>query len=131
VVTRDLPDRDKLTDVTEVPIQLTARQWATVDAIMDNAAKSAVDVYSSDPEPARALRQAGWDQVPWVGERREWPPMDQVLTIRLRRDQWEFALAALAHDDPIYEELGDQQSLRLGRDAWAAITRQLHQWCQS
>jgi hypothetical protein len=120
-----LAPRGRLSGVAEVPIRLTAGQWATVDATMDNAAQSAVDTYYSDPEPALAVRQAGWDQVPWVGERREWPPMDQVLTIRLRREQWQLALDALAHDDPIYERLGDQESLRLGREAHAAITRQL------
>ncbi len=60
-------------------VQLTARQWATIDPCMDNAIKNAIDA-ASDPEPAQAIRQAGWDQVPWVGEGRRWPPMEQVLT---------------------------------------------------
>ena len=91
---------------------------------MDNAAQSAQNQYL-DPEPACAIREAGWKQVPWVGEERQWPPMDQVLTIRLRRDQWQFVLDAVAHDDPVYQELGDLDSLRYGRDAREAISRQL------
>lgn len=110
--------------MTDIPLQLTARQWATVDANMDNAAQSAQDEYL-DPEPACAIREAGSKQVPWVGEDRQWPPMDQVLTIRLRRDQWQFALASLADDDPVYQELGDLDSLRHGRDAREAISQQL------
>lgn len=105
-------------------VQLTARQWATIDACMDNAVKNAIDA-ASDPEPAQAIRQAGWDQAPWVGQGRQWPPMEQVLTIRLRRDQWQLALDALALDDPVYEQLGDEESLQLGRDAHVTVTGQL------
>ena len=110
--------------MTAIPLQMTARQWATIDAAMDNAAHNARDSFE-DPEPAHGVREAGWQQVPWVGQDRQWPPMDQVLTISLRRDQWELALDVLAADDPIYEDLGDLESLRLGRDAREAISRQL------
>ena len=110
--------------MTAIPLQMTARQWATIDAAMDNAAHNARDSFE-DPGPAHGVREAGWQQVPWVGQDRQWPPMDQVLTISLRRDQWELALDVLAADDPIYEDLGDLESLRLGRDAREAISRQL------
>ena len=110
--------------MTAIALQLTVRQWATIDATMDNAAHNARDSFE-DPEPAHGVREAGWQQVPWVGQDRQWPPMDQVLTISLRRDQWELALDVLAADDPIYEDLGDLESLRLGRDAREAISRQL------
>jgi hypothetical protein len=110
--------------VTAIPLQLAARQWATIDAAMDNAAQNARDSFA-DPEPAHAIREAGGQQVSWVGQDRQWPPMDQVLTISLRRDQWQIALDVLAADDPIYEDLGDLESLHLGRDAREAISRQL------
>ena len=105
-------------------MQLTARQWATIDATMDNAAHSARDSFE-DAEPAHAIREARWQQVPWVGQNRRWPPMEQVLTISLRRDQWQLALQQLAAAAPVYEELGDLESLHLGRDAREAISRQL------
>ena len=110
--------------MTAIPLQLTARQWATIDAAMDNAAHNDRDSFE-DPEPAQVIREAGWQQVPWVGQDRQWPTMDQVLTISLRRDQWQLALDVLAADDPIYEDLGDLESLHLGRDARVAISRQI------
>jgi hypothetical protein len=110
--------------VTAISLQLTARQWATIDAVMDNMSHNARDSFE-DPEPAHAIREAGWQQVPWVGIDRQWPPMEQVITISLRRDQWQLALDGIAADEPIYEDLGDLESLRLGRDAREAIIRQL------
>ena len=59
----------------DIALQLTARQWATIDATMDNVAQDAQDSYE-DPEPAGAIREAGRQQVPWVGRDRRWPPMD-------------------------------------------------------
>jgi hypothetical protein len=108
----------------ELSLRLTARQWATIDADMDNAAAQARDTFGDDA-PARAIRQAGWDQVPWVGPTKEWPADTQVITIRLTREQWEFVLAFLRGSAPVYEELGDETSLRLGQDAANAVQEQL------
>jgi hypothetical protein len=105
-------------------MKLTARQWATIDAIMDNAAQSAIDL-GADNERQMAIRQAGWDQVPWVGENKQWPPDDQVITIDLTTDQWLIALSELEASDPVYEEIGDVESRDLGRSAGQAIRRQL------
>ena len=110
--------------MTAISLQLTARQWATIDAVMDNVSHNARDSFE-DPEPAHAIREAGWQQVPWVGPDRQWPPMEQVITIVLRRYQWQLALDELAAADPISADLGDLDSLRLGRDAREAIIRQL------
>ena len=110
--------------MTAIALQLTVRQWATIDATMDNAAHNARDSFE-DPEPADSIRETGRQQVPWVGPDRQWPAMEQVLTMSFRRDQWQFALEQLTADDPIYEKLGDLESLHLGRDAREAISRQL------
>jgi hypothetical protein len=107
-----------------VSLTLTSRQWATVDATMDNAGQTARDV-GKDPEPAARIRQAGWEQVPWVGRAREWPPADQLIVITLGRAQWDMIVAQLIADDPVYGRLGDEDSVALGRDARSAITRQL------
>jgi hypothetical protein len=78
----------------DVALHLTARQWATVDAAMDNAARAAIDEYD-DAGPAVNIREAGWAQIPRVGEASNWPPMNQLITIALRRDQWDLVVTAL------------------------------------
>lgn len=105
-------------------LSLTARQWATVDASMDNAAW-AERASGGDDGPVRAIRQAGRDQVPWVGPEKQWPADEEAMTISLTPDQWEFVVRCLERDAPSYEELGDGTSLALGRDAECAIRAQL------
>lgn len=42
-------------------MRLTARQWATVDATMDNAAQAAIDRYEDEALPGRAsAKRAGY-----------------------------------------------------------------------
>ena len=110
--------------MAELSLRLTARQWATIDANMDNVASQARDTFGDDG-PARAIRQAGWDQVPWVGPAKDWPEDKHVLTIRLTHEQWEFALTCLRSSAQVYEELRDETSLQLGQDAEDAIQTQL------
>lgn len=78
-----------------------------------------------DDRPARTIPEAGWQQVPWVGAQKEWPPDDAVLTITLSAKQWDLAVEQLAVDHEVYAGLGDEQSLRLGQDAERAIRQQL------
>ena len=110
--------------MTSISLTLTARQWATVDACMDNLVSIAV-VKGEDVSLPRSIRQAGWDQIPWVGESRLWPPMAQLVTIDLSLEQWQLAVSRLRHDEPVYECLGDAESANLDRDAREAITTQL------
>lgn len=110
--------------MVELSLRLTARQWATIDATMDNVASHARDTFGDDG-PARAIRQAGWDQVPWVGPTKEWPEDTHVLTIRLTREQWAFARACLRSQVQVYDELSDETSLQLCRDAEDVITKRL------
>jgi hypothetical protein len=110
--------------VDSLSLRLTARQWATADAAMDNLASDAAQS-GEDDRPALMIREAGWQQVPWVGARKEWPADEEVLTITLSREQWHLVVGRLAQDHEIYADLGDQESLRLGRDAEHAIRRQL------
>ncbi|MDY7090304.1 MAG: hypothetical protein SYR96_35085 [Actinomycetota bacterium] len=63
--------------MTAIPLQLAARQWATIDAAMDTAAQNARDSFA-DPEPAHAIREAGWQQVPWVFKE----PVSSMITHR-------------------------------------------------
>jgi hypothetical protein len=91
---------------------------------MDNLASNAA-ICGEDDRPARRIREAGWRQVPWVGARKEWPPDDVILTITLSREQWDVAVGQLTVDHEVYADLGDEESLRLGRDAEHAIRRQL------
>jgi hypothetical protein len=91
---------------------------------MDNLASNAAGS-GEDDQPARRIREAGWKQVPWMGATKQWPADDEILTITLVRDQWDLAVQQLALDHEIYADLGDQESLQLGRDAEQAIRRQL------
>jgi hypothetical protein len=111
-------------DEGSISLELTARQWATIDARMDNVVSHAID---SDDEQAvqvgTAIREAGWDQAPWVEG--EWPPMEQVVTITLSLPQWRFVTAELMEAIPGWERLGDQESLDLCRSALDELLPQL------
>jgi hypothetical protein len=107
-----------------VVLTLTARQWATIDATMDNAVHAAIDDFA-DHSQAMAIREAGWEQVPWVGEAKQWPPDEQMIGIALRREQWDLVLAELDGDAASYARLGDATGLALGQDAGTAVRQQL------
>jgi hypothetical protein len=107
-----------------ISMRMTARQWATVDATMDNAAQAAIDEYEDDALPV-SVREAGWAQVPWIGDDRSWPPDERIITIVLSREQWDLVVTALAADDAVYDQLNDHESVDLGRDAHRIITQQL------
>ncbi|MCH6167048.1 hypothetical protein [Pseudonocardia alaniniphila] len=88
---------------------------------MDNTATNALHGFDEATETvARDIRQAGWDQVPWVDG--QWPPMDQVLTIRLLAVQWEFAVSHLAKS---LAWPSDDESEALERAALAEVSPQL------
>lgn len=100
--------------------QMSARTWASIDAEADNAVSLAtVDGDERTLRIAQAIREAGWNQVPWVNG--SWPPMDQVVSIRLTRAQWRFAADEARKSIAVYEELHDEQSAQLAREALAVI----------
>ena len=104
-----------------VAVQLTARSWSVIDATMDNTASNALHGFDTPTETAaRDIRQAGWDQVPWVDG--QWPPMDQILTIHLSAVQWEFAMSQIANSlaRPV-----DDESEALDRAVVAEVGPQL------
>ncbi|MFD8494905.1 hypothetical protein [Amycolatopsis sp. NPDC059657] len=101
-------------------LHMTARVWAGIDAGIDNVVSlAAVDGDEQAVRIGRDIRQAGWDQVPWVNG--DWPPFDQIIAIRLTRAQWQFAADNARESIPIYEELQDEKSAQLCRDALATI----------
>lgn len=103
-----------------VTLRMSARTWAGIDARADNVASSAaVNLDQRTLRIARAIREAGWDQVPWVDG--DWPPMDQVIAIRLTRAQWRFAADDARKSIAMNEELCDEQSAQLAWDALAVI----------
>jgi len=108
-----------------ISVPMSARVWAGIDAEIDNVVSLAA--VGGDEEAVRvgsAIREAGWDQVPWVDG--QWPPFGQTITITLTRAQWRFALAADAKSIPIYEELGDHESAGLARAAIAVVSPYLN-----
>lgn len=115
-------DKDSAEEVT---LRLTARQWATIDATIDNVV--AVAVVDPDDEDTvargRAIRQVGWDQVPWVDG--ELPPMKQEIAIRLTRAQWTRTLTQLEDTVPVLRDIGEVESERLTRDAISVVREQL------
>lgn len=103
-----------------VTLNLPVRIWAGIDAEVDNAVSSAAEEGDeATVQQGQRIRQAGWDQVPWVGG--AWPPRDQVIPIRLDQADWTFAADKARRSIPIYEELGDEVSAQLGREALAVI----------
>lgn len=107
-----------------ITIRLDAGIWSGIDGGMDNAGQDAIDL---DDQPtqlvAQEIREAGWAQVPWVDG--AWPPMDQIIAITLTRAQWRFALNDALDSQPIYESLGDGQSVQLCEAAIRMITEAL------
>lgn len=103
-----------------ITLHMPARVWAGIDAGADNVVSNAVvDGDERTAQLAQSIRQAGWDQVPWVDG--EWPPMEQVISIRLSRVQWRFAADDARACVRVYESLEDEVSAQLGRDALAVI----------
>ena len=103
-----------------ITLQMSARIWAGIDASADNVVSLAA--VGGDEEALRigkAIREAGWDQVPWVNG--AWPPMDEIISIRLTRAQWLFAADDARKSVAIHEELRDEVSAQLCRDALAVI----------
>lgn len=70
-------------------LRLTARSWASLDAAADNAmSNNAIDGDSQVVLTGGVIRQAGWDQVPWIDG--HWPAMTDVISITLTVEQWLF-----------------------------------------
>jgi hypothetical protein len=103
-----------------VTLRMSARVWAGIDAGIDNVMSTAA--VAGDERTlsiGRAIREAGWAQVPWMDG--NWPPMDQIIAIRLTRAQWRFAADEARRSIAIYEELHDEESAQLKRDALALL----------
>ncbi|MFC5994307.1 hypothetical protein ACFQE5_08800 [Pseudonocardia hispaniensis] len=104
-----------------VAVQLTARSWSVIDATMDNTAANArngLDYATEDV--ALAIRQAGQEQVPWVDG--QWPPMEQILTIRLSTADWNFAIGQVRQS---LERPVDDETESLERTVLEEVTPQL------
>lgn len=118
-------------------LQMTVRQWATIDSEMDNSAylireramsQGEVSEYDMarlgelalDEQP-RAIREAGAAQIPWTEPGKEWPPDEYVVSIELTDIQWEFVVRQLDRSVPVYQALGNTDGVRLLQDALGAI----------
>ena len=97
-----------------------AREWAVIDAVLDNAINYAVgqgDRFAV--RQGREVRRAARNQLPLVGG--NWPPMDLVISLTLDDLQWrlvaEAARSSLARShDP------DDSSTAILAAGLAAIT---------
>jgi hypothetical protein len=122
VATHDSPE-------TQIWLQFTGRQWASIDAVMDGAACDAV-ASMRDSEPFRQIRHAGWNQLsPPDAPARPWPPGEEIVAISLRSDQWDLVAAQLLEQDRRLSDhlpIRDEENLRLLLDAQAAVRAQLH-----
>lgn len=123
--------------MANIRIDLTVRQWATIDAQMDNSAylmregaAARGDVSERDmprlgslglDDLPKSIRQSGSAQVPWVEPDKVWPPDEQVLCIELSDSQWQFIARELRRAVTVYQELGDEMSRRLSEDALSVI----------
>jgi hypothetical protein len=89
----------------EVAIDMAVELWSVIDGAMDNAGSDAIDFGDEDAHAlASEIREVGGAQVPWA-ENYEWPPMDQVITIRLAVNLWRFVLEELRKSAPVYEQI--------------------------
>ena len=101
--------------MASITLRLTARKWATVDAVVDNALQAAAEDGEDTSIPAN-IRASGWAQVPWVGQERAWPPDSQVIEITLTAEEWDYSVEVL-------EGVFGQSDL--SKDAVSAIRGQL------
>lgn len=100
-------------------ITMPLRLWLVIDAQMDNKAQEARDQYWEQGgqigDPARpdvgptarlatGIRQEGVSQT-----RSEWRPSDELIEVRLTREQWEFVLAVARDRLAFYETLARQE----------------------
>jgi hypothetical protein len=103
-----------------ITLRMSARIWAGIDAGADNVVSlAAVNGDEQTVRIGKAIREAGRDQVPWVDGK--WPPLDQIIAIRLTRAQWQFAADDARNSIAICELLHDEESAQLRRDALAVI----------
>ncbi|WP_037305617.1 hypothetical protein [Amycolatopsis orientalis] len=103
-----------------ITLRMPAGVWAGIDAGIDNVVSLVAEDGDEDAvRVGESIRKAGWDQVPWVEE--NWPPLDQVIAIRLTRAQWRFAADDARESIPVHEKLHDAKSAQLCRDAVALI----------
>lgn len=110
-----------MTDSDATTARLTARSWSVVDAMMDNVGHSArFDEDTQLEDAALAVRQAGWDQIPWIDG--EWPPMDQALEIRMSPGLWRLVVERLRYSlaRPV-----DDECEALERAALVEVERQV------
>lgn len=105
-------------------LSLTAQAWAFLDSTADNdMSDNAID---GDPQVVLiggAIRQAGWDQVPWVNG--QWPAMTDIIAITLTVAQWEFLARSVEAAEAIDEELGYKDAVALGQATVQSIRSQL------
>lgn len=109
--------------MASIRTSLTAKQWSTIDAVMDNVAANAR--ITGEPSEARAdsIREAGVAQLPLS---RPWPPGDDLVSVTLPEEDWKFVLDSLEASEKINEELGLQESLTVVRSAREAVRSQLN-----
>jgi hypothetical protein len=108
--------------------------WLFIDAVMDNAAQSAVDAYDHGlAARVRSIRHLGWDETGHItrplSERGLWPPGDDVLgrlvSVPLAEGDWHFVVGRLVAASEVSDILGQDESAARGRALATQIRKHL------
>jgi hypothetical protein len=111
-----------LTQAELITIDMQVRTWQGIDGEMDNVSQTSYE--DGDEERgdlALSVREAGWQAAPG----HDWPPDDHTISVTLDRARWAFIVECINASTPIYESLGDDESVDLGRKALTAIEAKL------
>jgi hypothetical protein len=116
------------------PILMSLGDWLFIDAVMDNAAQSAVAAYDDVlAARARSIRHLGWDATGHItrplSEQGLWPPGDDVLgrlvSIPLGEGDSKFVAGQLVAASEVSDILGQDESAARGRVLANRITEHL------
>jgi hypothetical protein len=97
----------------ELSISLSMWQWHIIDGTADHEINTRYE--RPDWEGIRdiglSVREAGWYQVagmtPGVPGSGSWPPRDEIVTVKLTRDQWAWVASVLEHWAQVSEGMND------------------------
>ena len=120
-----------MTDDQPIRVQMTDRVWNGIYGCVDNAVVLAAEDCVPEELDDDPVVCVGTEIIEILSRPQRiagtYDPsaLDGMVSVTLRMHQWMFILDQGERDRPIYQQLGDEESLAIIRDARAAITTQL------
>jgi hypothetical protein len=128
VTVRSCASSCKMLTMTESPddpttITMPERVWSGIYGDVDNAVQlAAEDDDEQTVDIGSEIMEEGSRHLPGDPSSLD---NDRLVSVTLTRRQWQFVLDQNRQSTPIYESLGDEESLELGRAAEAIVSQHL------